>query len=124
MTYLTEWPTWATSDMPALPAGWIDQSWRHDLMPHFVNPELGLGLWVDHSDPALASWPQEDRFLLQGIDNEGSWDGINETQFFSSDWAAIAARIADAQDELDAQTKCVTHTDTGRGVCADCGAFL
>ena len=123
MNYLTEFPTWSTSDMPTLPDGWEDASWKNNLMPLFTNKELGLGLWVDHSDPAFAEWPNQDRFGLHGIDAEGAWDGL-DTQLNSNDWAVIAARIADAQDELDAQTKCVTHTDTGRGVCADCGAFL
>jgi hypothetical protein len=123
MTYATEFPAFATAAMPALPAGWVDVSWHNDLMPRFINPDLNLGLWIDHSDPALAAWPNQDRFGLHGIDAEGAWDGL-DTQLNSNDWAVIAARIADAQDELDAQTKCVTHTDTGRGVCSDCGEFI
>jgi len=102
MNYLTEFPAYSTSDMPTLGQGWEDVSWVNDLMPLFINKALGLGLWVDHSDPALR-WPDMDRFGLHGIDAEGAWDGL-DTQLNSNDWAVIAARIAD--------------------VCADCGAVL
>ena len=123
MTYATEFPAFATAAMPALPAGWIDQSWRHDLMPRFVNTDLGLGLWVDHSDPALAAWPDQGRFGLYRLDDSGQWDGMDHV-IDTHDINAVLHCIADAQDELDDQTKCVTHTDTGRGVCSDCGEFI
>ena len=123
MTYATEFPAYSTAAMPALPAGWVDVSWHNDLMPRFINPDLNLGLWIDHSDPALAAWPGQGRFGLHKIDAEGQWDGYDGL-IDTNDFNAVLHCIADHQSELDAQTKCVTHTDTGRGVCADCGEFL
>lgn len=123
MTYATEFPAFASADMPALPAGWDDVSWCNDLMPRFINEDLSLGLWIDHSDPALATWPQQERFSLYRLDDSGQWDGADHI-IDTNDFSAVLHHIADAQNELDAQTKCVTHTDTGRGVCADCGKFL
>jgi len=123
MTFATEFPAYSTADMPSLPAGWEDVSWHNDLMPRFINPDLGLGLWIDHSDPALAAWPHQGRFGLYRLDSTGDWDGLDHV-IDTHDINAVLHCIADHQDELDAQTKCVTHTDTGRGVCADCGEFL
>lgn len=123
MTYATEFPAFASADMPALPAGWQDASWCNDLMPRFINEDLGLGLWVDHSDPALAAWPQQERFSLYRLDDSGQWDGADHI-IDTNDFSAVLHHIADIQEELAYQTKCVNHRDTGRGVCADCGEFL
>lgn len=122
MSYLKEFPHFATADMPTLSDGWVDVSWHHDLMPRFINEDLGLGLWVDHSDPALAAWPNQERFNLHGIDAEGQWDGLNPL-INSRDFAPVAACIADIVSEIARQSRC-QHRDTGRGVCADCGEFL
>jgi hypothetical protein len=123
MTFATEFPVFATADMPALPAGWEDISWHNDLMPRFINHDIGLGLWIDHSDPALAAWPHQGRFGLYIVDHNGDWDGMSHI-IDTYDFNAVLHCIADHQNELDVQTKCVTHTDTGRGVCADCGEFI
>lgn len=123
MTYATEFPAFASADMPALPAGWVDVSWRHNLMPCFINEDLGLGLWVDHADPDLAAWPEQGRFGLYRLNEIGEWDGSDHI-IDTNDFNAILHHIADVQDELAYQTKCVNHCDTGRGVCADCGEAL
>ena len=104
MTYAKEFPAYSTSDMPSLPAGWEDISWHNDLMPRFINHDLGLGLWIDHSDPALAAWPQQGRFGLYIVDHNGDWDGMSHI-IDTYDFNAVLHCIADHQNELDVQTR-------------------
>lgn len=48
MLYKTEFPTYDDT-LPNL-AGFVDDSWRHDVCPSMHNQVLGVKLWIDWQD--------------------------------------------------------------------------
>lgn len=53
MTYLTEFPEFASSDMPTF-EGFEDSSWHNDTCPSFERPlshGVSIRVWVEHQDP-------------------------------------------------------------------------
>jgi len=75
---------------PAMPPGFNDTSWRDEAMPSFVNPELGLRIWVDYADPALREDPGAPRFSLARVD----WDGeAGDDIVATDDWDALVDAV-------------------------------
>lgn len=62
MSYQTEFPGFV--GMPAIPAGFIDSSWRNDACPSFTNESCSVIIWVDFIDPADRELPYSSRFLV------------------------------------------------------------
>jgi hypothetical protein len=66
MSYKTVFPRFGKLDIP-LPEGFIDESAPERKMPTFIkvlNNKNRLRLWVDFTDKALSSFPNEPRFCL------------------------------------------------------------
>lgn len=113
MTYKTEFPNFPAADMPAIPAGFADQSWRDDASPSFLHEAAGLVLWVNEADPAAREIPEAPRFQLwQCIDRDPvhGWQltGGEVCLLASEDWKTMANAIlhfeADMADEMEVGT--------------------
>lgn len=89
---LIHFPTYPAADLPPLPHGWVDLSWRNDLCPCYApSVDSELRLWLDFPNPADREFPEAARFSLH--DGEAVlWQG--------DDWAdalrrAYAATISE-----------------------------
>lgn len=91
MTYQTQFPDF--TEMPAIPAGWTDTSWRNDASPSFV-PAPGLLVWVDYANDEQREFPGGRRFLVCRADAEGCYTG---DLLDSDDWSEVLAFIAAQQ---------------------------
>lgn len=80
-------PDYPAADMPTLPEGFEDTSWRNDAMPSYSNPHFQI--WIDYVDPALREFEGKyPRFnvspMRDGIEITGdsiqtdSWDEVLE----------------------------------------------
>jgi hypothetical protein len=85
--YRVEFPGF--SDMPAIPAGFVDVSWRNDLCPSFLNEAAGIILFVDFADPAYRECSETPRF------SASRWDCGNTgiVLFETDDWAVVEASL-------------------------------
>lgn len=50
-----------------IPAGFVDDSWRDDVCPKFINLDMGLLLWVEEPDPAKRETPDWPRYRLERV---------------------------------------------------------
>lgn len=113
MTYRTEFPDFPAADMPEIPFGFDDMSWRNDACPRFDSEALGLTLWIDFKDPAQREIEHGGKRFTLVIGDEP--EAIEE----SDDMADILAAIDD-----HCVSHCGGHTDTGRGICAHCAKIM
>lgn len=79
--YKVAFPDFPAADLPAIPAGFEDISWRNDACPHFHNEALDLAIWCDYADAEQREMPDTNRFLLTTGEGElivasDSWDDI------------------------------------------------
>lgn len=88
--YRTEFPDFEPADMPAVPAGFMDSSWRFNVCPTFTSDPLGLNLWIDYLNPADREHQGWLRFRL-----ESQSAGIETTEFYleTDDFAEVLAAI-------------------------------
>lgn len=85
-----EFPDFPADGLPELPEGFACHAWHNDAMPVFVNPDLGVHLWVDYPDPAKREMQGMARFLLaEGVDHAKA----SKTIVASDDWSEVAANI-------------------------------
>jgi len=85
-----EFPDFLADGLPELPEGFACHAWHNDAMPVFVNPDLGVHLWVDYPDPAKREMQGMARFLLaEGVDHAKA----SKTIVASDDWSEVAANI-------------------------------
>lgn len=137
MTYQTEFPDFPEADMPAIPQGFEDTSWRNEGCPHFMNAKAGLEIWVDYADPTKSELPEHraegsvKRFALYrvNVDDEGVYlDDAREILAEADDWNEVLAAIIGEQfaaiirevttpAEL-AQIKVTNRGHIGDGICA------
>jgi len=89
--YREQFPDFDPATMPAIPAGWVDQSWRNDACPCFA---VGAVLvWVDYADPAERENGGVRFTISNNPDAPGAADH-NETLMDGDDWAAVLAYVA------------------------------
>lgn len=93
-TFDREFPDFPAADMPAIPEGFVDVSWKNDSCPSFLNVDAGLVLFVDYLDPELREEPTCPRFSL-GVWDDGS---TGWTLAATDDWAEILAALPAAPD--------------------------
>lgn len=91
MSYGEEFPNFPPEDMPQIPSGFEDISWRNDACPNFANDALGLAIFVDYLDPAARDYPDTKRFTLYRMDENSV---TAEIILDSDDWAEILDAIA------------------------------
>lgn len=112
-----EHPDFDLATLPAIPLGWEDTSWHNDACPSFQTPN-GVRVYVDYADPAQRELgPTASRFgaIYDPEDGQSSTDTVYPYE--GDDWDALLEAVGNF-------TPCRQHTDTGRGVCADCGVAL
>lgn len=93
MSYRTEFPDFDPATMPAIPAGFEDESWHNDACPSFHHEGLRLTIWVDYADPQHRDSADSTRFALIRTDEERTWLG---ELVDSDDWSDILAGIEEA----------------------------
>lgn len=95
MTYQTEFADFPAHDMPSIPEGFTDRSWRNDACPCFIHEASGIVLWIGYPDPAMRDWDGP-RFVAQQLtehDAEHGWQmGGGEIALFETDDWATAER--------------------------------
>jgi hypothetical protein len=94
MSYQTEFPNFPVADLPAIPAGWQDESWHNDACPFFLaNPSLGV--WVDYADPQQSDFgdEREARFMVVPME-DGQHPDSAEALLVTDDWDALLAFVA------------------------------
>lgn len=99
--YTAEFPDFPPADMPQIPAGFADQSWRNDACPSFVNAALAASVWIDYADAEKREFPESKRFSLHRveIDGEGQPGATLAVLAVSDSWPDILAAIADRADD-------------------------
>jgi hypothetical protein len=98
MTYRQEFPEYPIHDMPTLPEGFTDASWKNDVCPHFDNGALRIAVWIDYPDKAWREYPEVKRFTVHSIDAEGM---AGEMLFESDVWTDVLNFIQDtARDRM------------------------
>jgi|GEM_PF-3382758 len=99
MTYQTEFPDYPAADLPPLPPGAVDVSWRNDQCPSFTFPHLGLTVWADYADPDAREFVGEEaggRFGVYAVGPDG--DRLpGEHLADSDDFAEILAAMVGAR---------------------------
>lgn len=88
MTFQTEFPNFRVADMPAIPAGFEDRSWRNDACPTFINESAGLMLWIDFANPDDREHEDVKRFGLCEYN-----DGIGDEIVMTDDWSEVLSTI-------------------------------
>lgn len=94
MAYTLEFPDFPEADMPGIPAGFTDISWRNDVCPSFSNDAAGLVVFIDFLDKPRREFPESERFTVMGWDGEGLASpeaGSPPDLFGSDDWQAVVA---------------------------------
>lgn len=100
----TEFPEFAESDMPAIPAEWLDSSWHNDACPSFEVMRGGEGdsnyefarVWIAESDPAQREFPESPRFQVSFENGKrGAQDELNgfSIGIASDNWQEILAYV-------------------------------
>lgn len=102
--YREEFPDFPEAEMPEVPRGFEDASWRNDSAPTFQNTELLLMLWVDYADPAKREFPECERFGLKRLGEDGAPiedERPEHCLIASNDWNDILAAIVGEQFAAD-----------------------
>ncbi|CCD94659.1 hypothetical protein BRAO375_3660053 [Bradyrhizobium sp. ORS 375] len=85
-----EFPGYPADTLPALPAGFVDSSWRNDACPSFDNAALCLRIWCDHPDPSQREFPSNARFCV----SETLPNGESRDLVCSDDWQLVLDCVA------------------------------
>lgn len=111
MTFRDQFPSYPVADMPRLPAGFVDQSYRNDVCPHFDNDAARIAVWIDHPDRALREYPECKRFTVHSIDADGY---VQEMLFESDVWQDVLKFLQDR--EFDALVAEYTAWNKAQGL--------
>lgn len=89
-----EFPDFDQSTLPAIPAGFEDESWHNDACPSFYSEALQLRLWVDYAKPEERETFSGGRFTLQHEPRtDGVIDGEASDLVSSDEWSDVLAHI-------------------------------
>lgn len=92
--YRTEFPDFAPETMPAIPAGFIDDSWHNDACPSFFHPGLRLRIFIDYAEAAEREL-EGPRFCLGRDDDPEGTIAV----LMTDDWSEIERFISGAAPE-------------------------
>ena len=62
MTYKQAFPDFPAADLPVMPDGWQDVSFRQDACPSFRRAPFTL--YVNYADPAKREFPESPRYCI------------------------------------------------------------
>ncbi len=91
MAYQTEFPEFI-GEMPAIPDGWQDSSWRNDTCPSFTLPAVAgvmVQVWIEREAAALRELPESARFHIHVYGCEHSEP--LRVPYSGDDWADCVA---------------------------------
>lgn len=99
-----EFRDFPVADMPAIPEGWTDSSWRNDACPSFFAMEQGPSgdyaaryntcrVWIAESDPALREFPHSTRFMVTFEGVADAHDGL-----LTDEWKTVLAYVLIRQE--------------------------
>lgn len=91
--FTTEFPDFPAADLPALPPGFIDSSWRNDACPSMQNTDLSLHIFCDFADAAKREHTDAERFIIWALTADGSLDDGQGAILLTNDWAEVLALI-------------------------------
>lgn len=91
-SYTLAFPDFNPATMPAIPAGWVDVSWKHDACPCFWHRVHKLRLWIDYAEPADREVPDQPRFTL--VPCNDAMDEVDHPLFQTDEWGVILSAIA------------------------------
>lgn len=89
-----EFPDYPADDMPAIPEGWEDISWRNDACPNFVNYKLGVALFIDYANPDFREFPEYPRFLAYPVYEDGTPASDKPAIFESEEWDLMLNKLS------------------------------
>lgn len=92
--FRTAFPDFPEADMPALPAGFADQSFRNDVCPCFIHEASGLCVWVDYLEADAREIPDAPRFTVMQLTThlpDAGWQNDENAEHIGSfdDWQAV-----------------------------------
>ena len=73
-------PEYDTATLPAIPEGWVDTSWRHDVCPSWQSN--GYQIFVNFENPDDREYSGGERFLASDITT-------NEVYLMTDDWNEV-----------------------------------
>jgi hypothetical protein len=82
MTYRAEFPDFDPATLPAIPAGWTDQSWHNDACPSF-NAGNGMVVFIDFADASLKEFEDTKRFTVHA---DPEIHDSNDVLFETDEW--------------------------------------
>lgn len=96
MTDLSAFPHYSASDLPALPQGWTDSTWRNDACPSYAildHEEVRVRVWIDYVQPANREAPHGSRFTVVHEDWNRIAEGmeVNATLYHGDSWEEATA---------------------------------
>lgn len=77
MDWRTEFPDYPANEMPVIPTGFNDTSWKNDACPSFSNGKLII--WVDYPNEADREVSGFGRYTVSG----------NGPEFSTDSWGAV-----------------------------------
>ena len=93
-----EFPDFDLSTLPAIPRGFIDQSWHNDTCPSFRNEELKLTLHVDYAKPEDREHAETARFSLVRVDYEHDLTDADRAYLYEgNDWNGVLIALAEVR---------------------------
>lgn len=111
--WLSEFPDYPEKDMPKLPEGWTDRSWRQEPTPCFIHEATGIILWIDYP-PHMRQDDEVDceRFFAQRClekHPEAGWQ-MNELAdlFATDDVAQMEILLDDWIDRISQERQPIT----------------
>lgn len=86
-------PDYPAADMPALPEGWTDSTWRNDACPSYAafdQGEIRVRIWIDYADDVAREVQGGARFVVTHEDWTRLADAqeVDSTVYEGDDWAA------------------------------------
>jgi len=104
MTFQTEFPDFPAADMPKMPAGFRDDSFRNDTCPSFGSDVLCVSIFVDYADVAMREFSEGSRFVVKALDEDGCFTE-DDALIASDDWKAVLEFLIErAQAMIAAET--------------------
>lgn len=95
MPFTDQFTDYPEADMPAMPAGFEDQSWKNDSCPSFHSDAKRLTIYVDYKDDGMREIPGFQRFMVFMTNADASLLDQTDAVVITDDWAAVEAFVRD-----------------------------
>jgi hypothetical protein len=92
MSISTEFSDYDLSTLPAIPAGWIDESWHNDAMPQWRCGHLWIQ--VDYADPDMRETKGHSRFCVYRYTDPADPYGESVIYLTTDDWRSVLVFVS------------------------------